>query len=182
MPDSSVAEAPPAAPEPARCGLPLPPPDPTTVRRPAMVPPTSTAHRDSAVVRACGRDVRQPRRLGREQSPPGHPHRIALRVKHFHRVVEQHRRRGLGQSARPRLTGVGPRHRLVAQRRQRDAFGGPTAAAEHRHLHRLRPEQTLHPHQRTTGPQPVLFTDAAPQRQLQRLGGHHLHRMQPQHA
>ena len=57
---------------------------------------------------------------------------------------------------RPRLLGVGPRHRLVAQWRQRDALGGSTATAEHRHLHGLRPEQTLNPHQRATSTQPEI--------------------------
>ena len=74
------------------------------------------------------------------------------------------------------LERIGPRHRLIAQRCEGDAFGRPAAAAEHRHLHRLGPEQALNPHQRAAGAQPILLTDATPQRQLQRLGRNHLHR------
>jgi len=85
-----------------------------------------------------------------------------LGIKQFHRIIEQHRRRRLGQLTRPRQTRVGPWHRLVAQRRQRDALGGPTTAGQDRHLHCLRTKQTLHPHQRTTCPHPVLVTEATP--------------------
>ena len=104
----------------------------------------------------------QARRIRGEQSPAGHPHRVALGVEQFDRIVEQHGRRRLGELTRPGLARIGPRHRLVTQRRERDAFGGPTAAAEHRHLHRLRPEQALNPHQGPPGPQPVVITGGHP--------------------
>ena len=104
----------------------------------------------------------QSRGVGGEHPPAGYPYRISLGVKQFHRIVEQHRRRRLGQLAGPWPIRVGPRFRLVAQRGQRDAFGRPATAGQHRHLHRLRTEQTLHPHQRPTGPKPVLLTEPAP--------------------
>ena len=53
----------------------------------------------------------QPHRVGGEHSPAGHPHRIALGVKQFDWIVEQHRRRRLRQLPRPRLPRIGPRHR-----------------------------------------------------------------------
>ncbi len=146
------------------------------------------AHHDTAHARSeAGNAPSRPRaasrdRLRGEQSPVGHPYRIAFAVEHLDRIVEQHGRRGLGQLSRPRLTGLGLRYRLIAQRCQRDSFGGPTASAEDRHLNGLRPEQALHPDQRTAGAQPVLLSYAAPQRQLQRLGRHHFHRVQPQHG
>ena len=163
---------------------PTPPADPTTARRQAMVPPTSTALPDSAVVAGpAGRESSgQPRRVGREQAAPGHPDRITLGVKQFHRFVEEHRGRRFGQSAWPRLPGVGPRHRFVTQWREGDALGGSTSPAEHRHLHGLRPEQPLHPDQRPPGPQPILVADPTPQRKLQCACGNHLHGLQPQHG
>ena len=106
----------------------------------------------------------KPRRIGGEQPAAGHADRVTLGVKQFHRIVEQHSRRRFGQLTGPRQTRVGTRYRLVAQRRQRDALGRPTTAGQYRHLHCLRTEQTLHPHQRPTGPHPVLVTQATPQR------------------
>ena len=148
-----------------------------------MVPPTSAALPDSAIVAAPASQAFRPTGpVGREQASPGHPDRITLGIKQFHRFVEEHRRRRLRQPTWPRLAGVGPRHRFVAQWREGDPLGRSAAPAEHRYLHGLRPEQSLHPDQRPPGPQPVLVADPTPQRKLQCACGNHLHRLQPQHG
>ncbi len=82
----------------------------------------------------------QLRRFGREHPPSGYPNRIALSVKQFHRVVEDHRRSGLRQLTGPRPVRVGQGHQLVAERGQGDAFGGTATAGQHRQLHSLLPQ------------------------------------------
>ena len=112
-----------AVPGRARCVRPCGP-CPTTARRPAMVPPTKPT--DSPAGSG------KPHRVSGEQSPlvtrTGLPSPSSTSTGSSSSTV------GDGSAVVPATaTRVGSRHRLIAQRRQRDRSAGPRSA-EHRHL------------------------------------------------
>ena len=71
-------------------------------------------------------------------------------------------------------------HKLIPKGGEGDAFGRTPAPAEHRDLDGVGAQQPLHPHQGPPRARLVLLANTTPQRQLQGLRRHHLHRAQPQ--